>query len=75
MAIKLKRHGEGDEQKIDIVMDNSHIKHLDNIVERYDAIKNEAQALDFMLKAVGETNEKAETLSIDDSVYIPEGYE
>ena len=75
MAINLKRRIEDGKEKIAIVMDNSHLEYLDNIVEKYDSVKNEAQALDFIIKSVGNNKDRSETIIVDDIAYSPADYD
>lgn len=69
MAVELKR---GD-NKIDITLTNGHIPLLEKIRERY-GLNNHAQALDFVLKAAGDSNERAETITINGISYKPGEY-
>ena len=70
MAIRLKKENED----IQITLNNGHCDHIENIRKKY-GLENQAQALDFVLKAVGETDETAETLSVGGIDYTPEGYD
>lgn len=70
MAIRLKSKDEG----IDITLTNGHCEFIENVRKRY-GFSNQAQALDFMLKAVGETDDKVERLTVGGIEYTPEGYD
>ena len=70
MAIRLKPENE----KIDITLTNGHCGFIENIRKRY-GFSNQAQALDFVLKAVGETDDKVEELMVGGIEYTPEGYD
>ena len=75
MAIKLKKIGKGEEKKIEITMDNSHIECLENIVHKYNSIKNEGHALDFIIKSVGDNRDNSHDIVIDGVSYSPADYD
>ena len=70
MAIRLKSQ----DKEINITLTNGHCGFIENVRKRY-GFSNKAQALDFMLKAVGETDDKVERLAVGGIEYIPEGYD
>ena len=70
MAIQLEKK----EKKIFITLTNGHLDFIENVREKYD-FANQAQALDFVLKAVGATKDKTETLTVNGIPYTPEGYD
>ena len=75
MAIALKKEkDENNKEYMSVKINNGHIDALENIVEKYTTIKNEAQALDFILKAVGNNKEKAENIIVDGIPYTPANY-
>ena len=75
MAIRLKKESEGVEgRKIKITLTNGHCDHIENVRKKF-GLGNQAQALDFVLKAVGETDDSAETLSVGGIEYTPDGYD
>ena len=70
MAIRLKQGSE----EISITLTNGHCEFIENMRKRY-GFSNQAQALDFVLKAVGETDDKVEKLMVGGIEYTPEGYD
>ena len=75
MVLRLKKENEGTEnEEMQITLTNGHRDFMKVIREKYD-FANEAQALDFMLKAVGDTKEKAETITVGGITYTPDGYD
>ena len=78
MAISLKKNKKSTRdgnKEIEVLINNGHIDYLEKIVEKYDSIKNEAQALDFIIKSVGYDDEVAEGITVNGVVYTPDTYE
>ena len=74
MAISLKKNLENGEEIFEISMNNSHVDSLQNIVKKYDSVENEAQALDFIIKAVGKDASRSEGVIVDGVLYAPSEY-
>ena len=62
------------QKEILITLTTRHLDLIENVREKYD-FANQAQALDFMLKAVGATKEKTKTLMVNGVEYTPHGYD
>ena len=75
MAIRLQKKEKGGNEEIQVLIDNGHIDHLGKIVEKYDLIQNEAQALDFIIKSVGYDNKATEGITVNGVIYTPDRYE
>ena len=61
-------------KEMTITLDKGLFDNIQNIRKRY-GFKDDARALDFLFKAVGDTDEKATTLIVNDTEYAPKGYE
>ena len=76
MAITIKKekreNNEKETYKVEIT--NGHVDALENIVEKYKGIENEAQALDFIIKASGKTEEKTDGIVVNGIKYLPADY-
>ena len=70
MAIRLKKEN----GEIHITLTNGHCNLIENVQERY-SLGNQAQALDFILKAIGDTKDKVSTLTVGGVDYTPDGYD
>ena len=53
---------------------NTHVDALKRIVEKYNGINNESQALDFIIKAAGKAKEGANGITVSGIRYIPSDY-
>ena len=75
MAITLeKKKEENGGDLFEVVLNNGHVTSLENIVKKYDSIENVAQALDFIIKSVGNDDRVAENITVNDTQYMPAKY-
>ena len=72
MAIQLEKKEQ--EGKTFITLTNGHLNFIENVRQKY-RFANQAQALDFVLKAVGATDEETDILTVNGVPYTPEGYD
>ena len=74
MAIRMHQADEK-ERVINAEITNGHVDAIKNIIKKYNHIKNEAQALDFIIKSVGYDDKIAEGVTINGVTYTPDTYE
>ena len=75
MAITVKEKKTKDKKETySVEITNSHTDALKKIVERYNGIGNEAQALDFIIKAAGKAHEGTDGITVNGVKYIRGNY-